>query len=107
MGWDFGETSPFLWQLNSRSKPQVRSSSQSQRTLMALPNAPLPIPICRSRDGPKFFFGHRIATAFDLRQKQNLLLEVRSEAEEIHDLRHPRSRDLPDRIEFGRNGARP
>lgn len=69
----------------------------AERLISTSPQETLTAPIDLSRDGPKFMLGHRVSAARDRRHKEDGLLQVWREVEEVHDLGHTRPRDMADR----------
>lgn len=66
-----------------------------------LPHLPLLLPVGRGGDRPEVQFPDRVASGFDRRQEENLLLNVGREVEQVHDLRHPGAGDVPEAGELG------
>ncbi len=61
-------------------------------------------PIAQPRDRPQIPLGKHILARSDWRQVQNFFLNVRSQMQEIHDLRHARLRDVGEACEVGHVG---
>jgi len=53
-------------------------------------------PFGRGRDGAKLLLRERITAAFESRQEQDFLLQVRRQRQQIHDLRQPGAGDVPE-----------
>lgn len=66
----------------------------AERLISTSPQETLTAPIDLSRDGPKFMLGHRVSAARDRRHKEDGLLQVGREVQEIHDLRHAGAGDV-------------
>ena len=50
------------------------------------PHLPLPAPVGNSGDRPHVSFQNRVSALHCIRKKEDILLDVRSEVEQIHDL---------------------
>lgn len=81
--------------LRSGADPRVDCfvGTPSQRDY-CLPHLPLLAPTRRGRDGPKVPLRDCVPTTLEGRQEQNLPLQVRREAQQIHNLRQPRPRHV-------------
>ncbi len=66
----------------------------------AAPHPPLLFPIRNSHNRPQIPFGNRIFSLFHRLQKQNRLLDVRSQIQKITDLRDSGPRDVPQSRQF-------
>ncbi len=71
------------------------------------PRTPLPRSTQLSCDRPQVTFGDRWLTAGHLGQKQNRLLDVRGQVQQVHDLGHPGRGHLPDASDLGLIGYHP
>jgi len=69
-------------------------SSLDRRGPQDAPGTTLFPPFGFGGDGANLPLLDRVSACFDRRQEQDLLLNVKGEIQEVHDLRHPRPRDV-------------
>jgi len=69
--------------------------SGSSRLSQVGPHSSLLVPVCHRYDRPQIALCNRLSPPLRGRQEQNCLLDVRREAQQVHDLADPRPGDVP------------